>query len=133
MQFQSTSQTSAILRLPANGPGTTAATVTATTQIALSTGVKQKKVRLLRCRLKHIAGDAVSFVPRIYSLSGALAQAIEQEFQGVSTLVANLFDPQMPDSAISFTDATGNIYLEPGPNAGANNQFQYLVVIEVLP
>jgi hypothetical protein len=36
------------------------------------------------------------------------------------------------DEMLFDTDAAGKLYLEPGPNAGSDNAFDYEVVLEVL-
>lgn len=121
-----------VVRLPVTGPAQTDANIGASTRITLTVGTTQKKLRLLRVKVKHDAGAAANFTPRIYSVAAAAAGSINQEFQGAATAVANLHDPEIPENAVFWTTSTGTFELEPGPDAGANNQFDYLVVVEVL-
>ena len=110
------------------GQGTSLA---AATDIAIDTGGGLATVNILRIKLDWTAGGAASFTPRLYSASAGVAGSIDMEFEGSSTLVANLFD--VACSGVVFqTDTSGQFYLEPGPNAGANNAFAYDVVYEVV-
>jgi len=90
--------------------GTTAASGS-TTQTALVLSDGRVKIIIRRVKLKHTAGAAATFTPRIYKVSGALSASINQEFEGSSTAVAAL---------------------EPGPNAGADNVFDYEVYFEIV-
>jgi len=122
-----------VLALPlvdANAPtqyATTAATVDGTTVITLNLGRPFVKVGLVRFKMEHLAGSAASFQPIIFSKSGVTtAGDISQEFQGTSTLIASLFDPQLSDAPVVMqADANGRLYMLPAPNAGADNQFAY--------
>lgn len=101
------------------------------TRLAIETGGETTLVQVHRVKLKRSAGTASSFTPRIYSTVGGGIGTVAQQFAGSSTAVADLFD--VACTGVLFdTDATGNLYLEPGPNAGADNAFDYEVVIEVL-
>ena len=88
-------------------------------------------VNVIRIKLKRTAGTAVSFTPRAYNASAALAGSINQQFVGSVTAVADLFDVACV-GCVFRTDATGQFYLEPGPNAGADNAFDYEIYYEVL-
>jgi hypothetical protein len=77
------------------------------------------------------AGTAASFTPRLYDLSGAAAGSIDMQFEGSSTAVANLFDAATT-GCVFRTNASGQFFLEPGPNAGADNAFNYEIYFEVL-
>jgi hypothetical protein len=121
-----------VSRFPVTGYGTSAV-LGATTAIECQVADSQKKVRLLRVKVKRTAGTAANFTPRIFSASGvSTAGAIQQEYAGASTAVADLFDPQIPDNVVFWTDTSGKFYLIPGPDAGADNVFQYEVRYEIL-
>lgn len=101
------------------------------TRLAIETGGEVTLVQVLRVKLKRTAGTAASFTPRIYSTVGGGIGTVAQQFVGSSTVIADLFD--VVCTGVFFdTDATGKLYLEPGPNAGADNAFDYEVVLEVL-
>jgi len=101
------------------------------TRLALETTNETTLVQVLRVKLKRTAGTAASFTPRIYSTAAGAIGTVAQQFAGSSTVVADLFD--VVASGVLFdTDTVGKLYLEPGPNAGADNAFDYEVVLEVL-
>lgn len=103
-------------------------TTKATLQLTDSTHV----VRLYRVKLARTAGTATTFTPRIYSASGGVANGIAQEFAGSTTAIADLCDVAL-DGVYCTTDATGALYLEPGPvGVSTDNVFSYVVVYEVL-
>lgn len=109
--------------------GTTAASG-ATTQTALVVSDSRVKIIIRRVKLKRTAGTAANFTPRIYKVSGALSGSINQEFLGSATAVASLFDTVA--EVYVFTDTDGKLYLEPGPDAGADNTFEYEVYFEIV-
>lgn len=101
------------------------------TRLAIETGGEVTLVQVLRVKLKRTAGTAASFTPRIYSTVGGSIGTVAQQFVGSSTVIADMFD--VVCTGVFFdTDATGKLYLEPGPNAGSDNAFDYEVVLEVL-
>ena len=101
------------------------------TRLAIETGGEVTLVQVLRIKLKRTAGTAASFTPRVFSTSGGSSGTVAQQFVGSSTVIADLFD--VVCTGVFFdTDATGKLYLEPGPNAGSDNAFDYEVVLEVL-
>ena len=109
--------------------GTTAASGV-TTQTALVLSDSRVKIIIRRVKIKHTAGSTITFTPRIYKLSGAIAASINQEFEGSSTGTAVLFDTVA--EVYTFTDSNGKLYLEPGPNAGADNVFNYEIYFEIV-
>ena len=103
----------------------------ASTRLPIDVGGGIATVNVLRIKLDWTAGTAASFVPRLYNASAGVAGTIDMQFEGSSTLVAALFD--VGCSGVVFnTDTSGQFYLEPGPNAGADNAFAYYVVYEVV-
>lgn len=103
-----------------------------TTQLAVDTGVGGYAfINVLRVKVKRTAGTAANFTPRLYSVSAALAGSISQEFVGSATAVATLFDV-VATGVVFRTDAAGKFYFEPGPDAGADNAFDYQVVYAVV-
>jgi hypothetical protein len=101
------------------------------TRLAVETTGTTSLVQVLRVKLKRTAGTAASFTPRIYSASAGAIGTVAQQFAGSSTVIADLFD--VVCSGVVFdTDAGGKLYLEIGPNAGADNAFDYELVVEVL-
>ena len=88
-------------------------------------------VNVIRIKLKRTAGTAANFTPRLYDASAAAAGSIDQQFAGSVTVVADLFDVACV-GVVFRTDATGQFFLEPGPNAGADNAFDYEIAYEVL-
>lgn len=101
------------------------------TRLTIDVGGGIATVNVLRVKIDHTGGAAASFTPRLYSAAAGVAGSIDMEFEGSSTLVAALFD--VGCSGVVFqTDTSGQFYLEPGPNAGANNSFAYDVVYEVV-
>ncbi|MEY4089823.1 MAG: hypothetical protein RJB55_2094 [Verrucomicrobiota bacterium] len=123
----------ALATVPPAGPNSpalfvsTSATVDAGTVFDIDFGRPFVKVGLVRFKIKHVAGSAASFTPLIFSESGVgTAGDISQEYAGSTTLVANLFDPQLADAPVVMqADENGKLYFFPGPNAGADNQFEY--------
>lgn len=123
----------ALATVPPAGPNspalfsTSVATIGATTVIELAFGRPFVKLGLVRLKIKRIAGSAASFTPYIFSEAGVTtAGDISQEYAGSSTLVADLFDPQLADAPVVMqADEDGKLYLMIGPNAGADNQFEY--------
>jgi hypothetical protein len=119
--------------IPAAGPNspalfsTTVATLATTTALEINFGKAFLKVGLVRMKVKHVAGGAANFTPRIFSKSGVTTSGdISMEYEGTATAVANLFDPQLADAPVIMqADANGKLYFIPGPDAGANNQFTY--------
>ena len=101
------------------------------TRLALETTNQTTLVQVLRVKLKRTAGTAASFTPRIYSTAAGAIGTVAQQFAGSSTVVADLFDV-VASGMLFDTDTVGKLYLEPGPNAGADNAFDYEVVLEVL-
>lgn len=102
-----------------------------TTQLAIDVGGGIATINILRVKLDWTAGTAATFVPRVYNVSGGLSGTIAMQFEGSSTAVANLFDVAC-DGVVFKTDTLGQFYLEPGPNAGADNAFAYEVAYEVV-
>jgi len=101
------------------------------TRLPIETTGVSSLVQVLRVKLQRTAGTATTFTPRVFSTSAGTAGSVAQQFVGSATAIADLFD--VVCSGVLFdTDATGVLYLEPGPNAGADNAFSYEVVVEVL-
>lgn len=122
----------ALVQIPAVAPADTtnnartaasgAATVT-TLQIAPE---GRTKVGLVRAKIKHVAGSAATFAPRIHSdAASTTAGDIDQEFAGTATAVATLFDPTINEPIWMYTDELGRLYFIPAPNAGSDNTFDY--------
>jgi hypothetical protein len=103
----------------------------ATSQLPIGAGSGFTFINVVRIKLKRTAGTAASFTPRLYDLSGAAAGSIDMQFEGSSTAVANLFDAATT-GCVFRTNASGQFFLEPGPNAGADNAFNYEIYFEVL-
>ena len=101
------------------------------TRLGIETTGESSLVQVLRIKLKRTAGTAASFTPRVFSTSGGSSGTVAQQFVGTSTVIADLFDV-VCTGVVFDTDAVGKLYLEPGPNAGADNAFDYEVVLEVL-
>lgn len=128
--MQSTTPIVAIPLVDASSPlqyATTAASVGAATVVTLNFGRPFIRLGLVRFKIKRVAGSAASFTPRIFSEAGVTtAGDISQEYAGTSTVVADLFDPQLADAPVVMqADSLGRLYLVLGPNAGADNQFEY--------
>jgi hypothetical protein len=108
---------------------TSVATIGATTIITLSFGefFAFGKLGMVRMKVKRIAGTAANFTPYIFSEAGVTTPGdISQEYAGSATAVATLFDPQLADAPVVMQcDAEGKLYFMPGPDAGADNQFEY--------
>ena len=101
------------------------------TRLGIETTGESGLVEVLRVKLKRSSGTAASFTPRIYASSAGGLGTVAQQFAGSSTVVADLFDVAC-QGVLFDTDAVGKLWLEPGPNAGADNAFDYEVVLEVL-
>lgn len=101
------------------------------TRLPIETTGASSLVQVLRVKLQRTAGTAATFTPRVFSTSAGTAGTVAQQFVGSSTAVADLFDV-VCSGVIFDTDATGKLYLEPGPNAGADNAFSYEITVEVL-
>ncbi len=102
-----------------------------TTDVTIDTGGGIATVNVLRVKVKHTAGTATTFTPRLYNLSGAASGSINMQFEGSSTAVASLFDVAA-SGCVFQTDTSGQFFLEPGPNAGADNSFTYEISYEVV-
>lgn len=119
--------------VPFAGPNTPALfatsvnTIGSTTAIPLDFGKPFLKLGLVRFKIKRVAGSAANFTPLIFSEAGVTtAGDISQEYAGSATAVANLFDPQLADAPVMMqADENGRLYLVLGPDAGADNQFEY--------
>jgi hypothetical protein len=99
-----------------------------------SAGAAEKhriKVKIQRTKLEHISGAAANFTPSMFSASGGVLTEIEQEYLGTATAVTALFDAT-DIQAYCYTDTRGRLYLRPGPDAGINNVFRYVVYYEVM-
>lgn len=103
----------------------------ATTDVTIDTGGGLATVNILRVKLKHTAGTAATFTPRLYNLAAAAAGSINMQFEGSATAVASLFDVGCA-GVVFQTDTAGQFFLEPGPNAGADNAFSYEISYEVV-
>ena len=98
------------------------------TDTAIATGYA--RVRILRVKIKRVAGTAVTFTPAIFSAASATLADITQEFLGSNTAIAALFDSTNIDGYAS-TDASYKLYLRPGPQGGSgDNTFAYQVWVE---
>lgn len=109
----------------------TLASYGAGTRLPIETTGESTLVQVLRVKLQRTAGTATTFTPLVFSTSAGTAGSVAQQFVGSSTAVADLFDV-VCEGVIFDTDTTGKLYLEPGPNAGADNAFSYELVLEVL-
>jgi len=103
----------------------------ATTDLTIDTGGGIATVNVLRVKVKRTAGTAATFTPRLYNLAGAASGSINMQFEGSSTAVATLFDVACA-GVVFQTDTSGQFFLEPGPNAGADNAFDYEISYEVI-
>jgi hypothetical protein len=103
----------------------------ATTDVTIDTGGGLATVNILRVKVKWTAGTAVTFTPRLYNLSAAASGSINMQFEGSATAVASLFDVGCA-GVVFQTDTSGQFFLEPGPNAGADNSFSYEISYEVV-
>lgn len=103
----------------------------ATTDLTIDTGGGIATVNVLRIKLRHTAGAAATFTPRLYNLAAAAAGSINMQFEGSSTAVATLFDVAA-SGCVFQTNTAGEFFLEPGPNAGADNSFNYEISYEVV-
>lgn len=103
----------------------------AATRLAIDVGGGVATINILRIKIDWTAGSAASFTPRVYDSVAGVAGTINMEFEGSSTLVAALFDVVCA-GVVFKTDTSGQFYLEPGPNAGADNAFSYEVAYEVI-
>lgn len=111
------------------GQGTS---IGATTDIAIDTGGGIATVNVLRVKLKWVSGTGTTtLTPRLYNLAAAAANSINMQFAGSATAVASLFDVACV-GVVFQTDATGQFYLEPGPDAGADNVVNYEISYEVV-
>ena len=111
------------------GQGTSLA---ATTDIVIDTGGGLATVNVLRIKLKWVSGTGTAtLTPRLYNLSGAAAGSINMQFAGTATAVASLFDVACV-GVVFQTDTAGRFFLEPGPDAGADNVVNYEISYEVV-
>lgn len=107
--------------------GTTAASGT-NTDTAIPLGIVEGKI--VRVKIKRVAGAAATFTPAIFSASGASLADITQEFLGSNTAVAALFDSTNIEGYVAPA-AGGTIYFRPGPQGGSvDNTFAYQIWVE---
>tara|TARA_R110000868_G_scaffold73582_1_gene213312 strand:- start:138 stop:524 length:387 start_codon:yes stop_codon:yes gene_type:complete len=113
--------------------GTTAASG-ASTETTIALGTSQVKFRLRRVKVKRVAGTAANLTPYIVNLTGATSTSVNKVWLGAATGVATLIDvnPSAPADAVDFTDASGNVYLVGGWDAGADNTASYVLSFEIL-
>ena len=109
----------------------TLASYGAGTRLAIETTGTTTLVEVLRLKIQRTAGTATTYTPRVYSTSAGTAASVAQQFVGSATAVADLFDVACT-GVVFDTDTVGKLYLEPGPNAGADNAFSYEITVEVL-
>ena len=103
----------------------------ASSRVTIDVGGGIATVNILRVKAEHTAGSAANFTPRLYNGVAGVAGSIDMQFEGSNTLVADLFD--VATTGVVFqTDTSGQFYFEPGPDAGADNNFSYYVVYEVV-
>lgn len=97
--------------------------------IVLEVGQPFTKLALVRWKIKYAAGTAANFTPYIFSEVGVTtAGHISQEAAGTATAVATLFDPEITDAPIEMqADYLGRLYMMIGPDAGADNTFDYML------
>lgn len=97
--------------------------------ITLDIGQPFAKVALVRWKIKYAAGTCANFTPYIFSESGiTTAGHISEEAAGTATAVGTLFDPELADAPIEMqADANGKLYMMIGPDAGADNTFDYML------
>jgi hypothetical protein len=89
-------------------------------------------VNVLRVKLKWVSGTGTTtLTPRLYNLAGAAANSINMQFAGSATAVASLFDVACV-GVVFQTNAAGEFFLEPGPDAGADNVVNYEISYEVV-
>lgn len=100
------------------------------TKYPVQIATEQVKVYLRRVKLKRTAGTGANFIPRIFKTSTATNGSIDQEFVGSSTAVADLFD--VVADAYTYTDTDGYLFLTPGPDAGADNTFDYEIYFNLV-
>lgn len=111
------------------GQGTS---IGALTDITIDTGGGLATVNVLRIKLKWVSGTGTTtLTPRLYNLAGAAVGSINMQFAGTATAVASLFDVACV-GVVFQTDASGQFYLEPGPDAGADNVVNYEISYEVV-
>ena len=103
----------------------------ATTDLTIDTGGGIATVNVLRVKVKRTSGTAATFTPRLYNLAGAASGSINMQFEGSATAVATLFDVACA-GVVFQSDTSGQFFLEPGPNAGADNAFDYEISYEVI-
>lgn len=103
----------------------------ATTDVTIDTGGGLATVNVLRVKVKWTAGTATTFTPRLYNLAAAASGSINMQFEGSATAVATLFDVAA-SGCVFQTDTAGQFFLEPGPNAGSDNNFTYEISYEVV-
>jgi hypothetical protein len=111
------------------GQGTS---IGAATDITIDTGGGVATVNVLRVKLKWVSGTGTTtLTPRLYNLAGAAANSINMQFAGSATAVASLFDVACV-GVVFQTNAAGEFFLEPGPDAGADNVINYEISYEVV-
>lgn len=106
-----------------------ATSVTASSDVQIVIGDGTLPVRIWRVKVKQTGGSAATFTPRVFKAAGAAVDSIDQEFVGTSATAASIFDAVA--QADTITDASGKLYLRPGPDAGADNVYAYEVFIEI--
>lgn len=87
------------------------------------------KLRLARVKIRRTGGTAATFTPRIFRATGAAVGDITEEFTGVATVVGTQFDAVPTDCHVR-PDVNGLLYLVIGPNAGSDNDFNYVIWLE---
>lgn len=109
-----------------------ATSIGALTDVTIDTGGGLATVNVLRIKLKWVSGTGTTtLTPRLYNLAGAAVGSINMQFQGTATAVASLFDVACV-GVVFKTNTAGEFFLEPGPDAGADNVINYEISYEVV-
>jgi len=101
-----------------------------TSEIVLEIDKELRPVHIKQIMLQRNSGTGANYTPRLGNVTAFTTGTIDEKYLGSATAVAVLTDDAEINSFCN-TDATGKLYLIPGPDAGADTSFTYSVAIFV--
>jgi len=102
-------------------------------EIALGGAFAKKGIKVLMLEMKHTSGTAANSQPRLFDVSSTPAnEDIENFFSAAAAVVVATRISLVVDKFCA-TDANGSFFIDPVPNAGVDNVYDYRVWFETLP
>lgn len=113
--------------------------VGAATEAAITVGSKAlgvgSRIKLKEVVIQRVSGTAANYTPRVGISPGFTASDVNCMWAAGSTAVGTMTDDVTIDTCRSLADQTTTeytLYILFGPDAGADNVFNYILVYEML-